>query len=49
MKKENVVDLRMHRDKQIAISGFPNVSPSRELESAIQALIHRLRELGPIR
>jgi len=47
MKKGNVIDLIMYRDKLSSIpDGKQTVSD--ELQTAIQNLIHRLRELGPI-
>lgn len=43
MKKGNVIDLGMYRNEPAA-----KKSVSDELEAAIQTLIYRLRELGPI-
>lgn len=48
MKKENIIDLVVYRGKDDHISHSETSSISKELEQAIQHLIHRLRELGPI-
>jgi hypothetical protein len=48
MKKENVIDLVTHTCKDDCISSTEPSSISKELEQAIQHLIYRLRELGPI-
>ncbi len=48
MKKENVVDLFVQRDQQAVDTTPPPSGISKELEQAIQHLIYRLRELGPI-
>lgn len=48
MKKGNVIDLVMYRNRcnQDNVEAKPAIS--KELEKAIDNLIHRLRELGPI-
>jgi hypothetical protein len=46
MTKENIVDILAYRDQQSAASTGSSVSD--ELEKAIQSLIYRLRELGPL-
>ena len=43
MKKNNMVDLTQYRDQQCMTAPM-----SHELQVAIQNLIHRLRELGPL-
>ncbi len=48
MKKGIVVNFSIHRDQQAAISTLPDINVSAELGTAIEALIYRLRELGPI-
>jgi hypothetical protein len=48
MKKENMVDLVISREKQQDNGTTVNTSMSEELQNAIQSLIYRLRELGPI-
>ncbi len=50
MKKENMDDLIMHRgkDENGHAQAPPEKTISDELEKAIQLLIYRLRELGPI-
>lgn len=45
MKKQNIIDLEAWRKKQAP--QLPATSMSEELKNAIQALIHRLRYLGP--
>ena len=47
MKKANVIDLTMYRDELTPPADQPQ-TVSDELQTAIQNLIHRLRELGPI-
>lgn len=47
MKKENIVDMVTYREQQ-NIPAVADSAISDELEKAIQNLIHRLRELGPI-
>jgi len=48
MKKENVIDLVTYQSKDKILITHTESSISKELEQAIQHLIHRLRELGPI-
>lgn len=50
MKKENIVDFKEYQFKEENITqhAASSVVMSDELELAIQHLIHRLRELGPI-
>ena len=52
MKKGNVVDLIMYRNQRDAHTHHTQKNSSmmsEELTQAIQNLIHRLRELGPIK
>ena len=49
MKKENVIDLNTYRDQDGPQDEKEKHSISEELKIAIQNLIYRLRELGPIR
>lgn len=47
MKKENIIDFTLYRDHPSrGTTGDQSISD--ELKTAIQNLIHRLRELGPI-
>lgn len=48
MKKGNVIDLATHLDQPDSSESSGNTSISEELAKAIQALIHRMRKLGPI-
>lgn len=49
MKKENVIDFGTYRGTDNAhITSTESSTISKELEQAIQHLIYRLRELGPI-
>jgi hypothetical protein len=49
MKKGNVVNMLTYcNNDEISITKMGASSISQELEQAIQHLIHRLRELGPI-
>ena len=46
MKKENIVDLLAYKDQRD--DNEETVSISEELQTAIQNLIHRMREFGPL-
>ena len=48
MKKENIIDLIAYRDPSVTEDETVETGISDELKTAIQNLIHRLRELGPI-
>lgn len=51
MKKENMVNLVINREmkhEESAAKGTKASSMSDELQKAIQTLIYRMRELGPI-
>jgi len=49
MKKENMVDLIVYRSQQTSMrSQKDSENISSELQMAIQNLIYRLRELGPL-
>lgn len=49
MKKENIIDLVVYRNQQDINKTETDSSISEELNKAIQNLIYRLRELGPIK
>lgn len=49
MKKGNMIDLSIYRNLYNAKNTKSDPSISDELEAAIQNLIYRLRELGPIK
>ncbi len=48
MKKEKVIDFLTYCDKNHSSIEARSSSISEELEQAIQLLIYRLRELGPM-
>lgn len=48
MKKENIIEFVMRRDECNKPRVARNSSMSEELQKAIQNLIYRMRELGPI-
>jgi hypothetical protein len=49
MKKGNMIDLEMHRrERQDAKDAESHVKVSEELEKAIELLILRLKESGPV-
>ena len=48
MKKENVIDFNMYLEQCDVPDDKISLTMSEELQTAIQNLIHRLRELGPI-
>lgn len=48
MKKGNIIDLIMYRNLNQTKTIDVDSKISDELKAAIQNLIHRLRELGPI-
>lgn len=48
MQKGNIVDLTMYQDRQTADTTETPLEISEDLGTAIQKLIQRLRELGPL-
>ncbi len=47
MKKQNIVEFAGN-ENNIKTEAAPETAVSEELEEAIAALIHRMRELGPL-